>query len=34
MFKVTCLADPKEKLGLLEGLFLEILKERLGCSVT
>jgi hypothetical protein len=34
MVKGTCLAAPKEKLGLLESLVLEDLEERLHHSVT
>jgi hypothetical protein len=34
MVKGTCLALRKENLGLLEGLALEVLEERLHQSVT
>jgi hypothetical protein len=34
MFKVTSLLIRKEKLGLLEGLVLEVLEEWLWHSVT
>jgi hypothetical protein len=34
MVKGTCLALRKENLGLLEGLALEVLEERLHHSVT
>jgi hypothetical protein len=34
MIKGTCLAAPQRKLGLLEGLVLEVLEELLRHSVT